>query len=213
MRSKFFNIFLSLIIISLLLKPNLDQSNAPEKADSLVLAQTGYQSATLYIFVDDQPIATLGGRYQFESCQESDKFTNKLSIQDIYKDYKDFDQEYKGEILSSSVKSRNNQSTMLLGSFAPFFAISKSPGFCSMIKSIPDAVELLPDQYYRYTQDFLKERFSSDDEGLLKDSLEFYQNARFKFVLSDGNLVEISGYDKSNLSRTINTIRFSKIEL
>jgi hypothetical protein len=185
----------------------------PEKETSLVLTQTGFQDAKLYIFIEDKPISTLGGRYQFDSCQESDKFTNALSTLDIYKDYSEFDKEFKGEILSSSVKSKNTQTTMLLGAFAPFFSISKSPGFCSMVKSIPSALEILPDQSYRYTQDFIKEQIGNTDTELPRDSLAFYENARFKFRIVNGELVEILGFDKSNLDRTLSTIHFSKIEL
>jgi hypothetical protein len=213
MRSKFFNIFLTILLILLFLNPILTKSFTPKEETPLVLTQTGFQDAKLYIFIEDQPISTLGGRYQFDSCQESDKFTNTLSTLDIYKDYSEFDKEFKGEILSSSVKSKNTQTTMLLGAFAPLFSISKSPGFCSMVKSIPSALEILPDQSYRYTQDFIKDQIGNTDTNLPQDSLAFYENARFKFIIVNGELVEILGYDKSNLDRTLSTIHFSKIEL
>ena len=213
MRSKFFNIFLAILVILLFFNPILTQSFTPKKETPLLLTQSGFQDAKLYIFIEDQPISTLGGRYQFDSCQESDKFTNTLSTLDIYKDYNEFDKEYKGEILSSSVKSKNTQTTMLLGAFAPLFSISKSPGFCSMVKSIPTALEILPDQSYRYTQDFIKEEIGNTDTKLPEDSLVFYENARFKFTIINGELIEILAYDKSNLGRTLSTIRFSKIEL
>jgi hypothetical protein len=213
MRSKFFNIFLTILLILLFLNPILTKSFTSKEENPLVLTQTGFQDAKLYIFIEDQPISTLGGRYQFDSCQESDKFTNTLSTLDIYKDYSEFDKEFKGEILSSSVKSKNTQTTMLLGAFAPLFSISKSPGFCSMVKSIPSALEILPDQSYRYTQDFIKDQIGNTDTNLPQDSLAFYENARFKFIIVNGELVEILGYDKSNLDRTLSTIHFSKIEL